>query len=207
MWYMLGKDWKLYAVGARESVDNCETSRLSPSKQLELRKQEKKAARKEEKRNKRAEKSAKKVEKAEKAEEEKIAKKQKQIEDEANRIRAVEVSERRAKEQRAKQTSKVNVHVVVEKKNWFERKSTELVESFVQNCSAQSKKARDAETAHIEACRTLENSQSDFAESLQKVQDSAQQLQRNMALALERAIEHGEEQAKHSLFTLGAKQK
>ena len=147
------------------------------------------------------------LEQRKKALEEKIAKKQKQIEDEANRIRAVEVSERRAKEQRAKQTSKVNVHVVVEKKNWFERKSTELVESFVQNCSAQSKKARDAETAHIEACRTLENSQSDFAESLQKVQDSAQQLQRNMALALERAIEHGEEQAKHSLFTLGAKQK
>ena len=83
------------------------------------------------------------LEQKKKALEEENAKKQKEIEDEAKRIRAVEEAERRAKEQRAK-NPKLQVPVAAEKsekpETWFERKATELVESFIQGCIPQQKK-------------------------------------------------------------------
>ncbi|OLP92171.1 hypothetical protein AK812_SmicGene26070 [Symbiodinium microadriaticum] len=70
-----------------------------------------------------------------------------------------------------------------------QKKAVELVESFVKNVPGQTKKA-------------------DFIECLQiqRTSDSAQELQKKMGLALGRAIEHGEEQAKLRHFTL-AKQR
>ena len=78
----------------------------------------------------------------------------------------------------------------------------------MKNVPGQTKKARECETAHAEACRSLQNAQADFIECLQiqRTSDSAQELQKKMGLALGRAIEHGEEQAKLRHFTL-AKQR
>ena len=63
------------------------------------------------------------------------AKKRKIMKDEAKRIRAVE-AERRAKKQRS---PKLQVPMAAEKgekpETWFERKATELVESFIQGCT------------------------------------------------------------------------
>ena len=53
----------------------------------------------------------------------------------------------------------------------------ELVESFVQNSAGQAKRTKETEDAYFKACRTLENSQSDFVDALQKVQDVAQRMQ------------------------------
>ena len=78
----------------------------------------------------------------------------------------------------------------------------ELVEGFVQNSAGQAKRTKETEEACFKACRTLENSQSDFVGALQKVHDVAQRVQGDMAMAIERAIEHGEEQAKNRLYIL-----
>ena len=146
------------------------------------------------------------LEQRKKALEAESAKQQKEIEDEAKRIRAVEEAERRAKEQRAK-NPKIQVPMAAEKAdNWFERKSAELVESFIQGCTPQQKKAREVETAYADACRGVENAQASFIEALQQTQNCAEELQKQTGLALEKAIEHGEEQAKYRIFTM-AKQK
>ena len=127
------------------------------------------------------------LEQKKKALEAENAKKQKEIEDEAKRILAVEEAERRAKEQRAK-NPKLQVPVAAEKsekpETWFERKSAELVESFIQGCTPQQKRAREAEAAYADACRGAENAQASFIEALQQAQNCAEQLQTRMAQAL-----------------------
>ncbi|CAE7612634.1 unnamed protein product, partial [Symbiodinium sp. KB8] len=124
------------------------------------------------------------LEQKKKALEAENAKKQKEIEDEAKRILAVEEAERRAKEQRAK-NPKLQVPVAAEKsekpETWFERKSAELVESFIQGCTPQQKRAREAEAAYADACRGAENAQASFIEALQQAQNCAEQLQTRMA--------------------------
>ena len=145
------------------------------------------------------------LEQKKKALEEENAKKQKELEDEARRIRAVEEAERRAKAQRAKNL-KLQVPVAAEKgekpETWFERKATELVESFIQGCTPQQKKAKEAESAYTDACRGAEAAQASFIEALQEAQNCAEQLQTQMAQALEKAVEYGKEEERARLYTV-----
>ena len=145
------------------------------------------------------------LEQKKKALEEENAKKQKELEDEARRIRAVEEAERRAKEQRAK-NPKLQVPVAAEKgekpETWFERKATELVESFVQGCTPQQKKAKEAVTVYADACYGAEAAQASFIEALQEVQDRGEQLQKQMAKALEKAVEYGQEEERARLYAM-----
>ena len=56
----------------------------------------------------------------------------------------------------------------------------------VSGCQAE--RTKETEDAHFKACRTFENFQSDFVDSLQKAPDLAQRLQGDMALMLERVL-------------------
>ena len=132
-----------------------------------------------------------------------IRKKQ-ELEDEARRIRAVEEAERRAREQRSK-NPKLQVPMASEKaekgETWFERKATELVESYIQTYGPQQKKSKEAAATYASACKDSERAQENFIPALQKTQESAEQLQKSMGKALEAAIEFGREEERAQLYT------
>ena len=144
------------------------------------------------------------LEQKKRALEEENAKKQKELEDEAKRIRAVEEAERRAREQRSK-NPKLQVPVAAEKaekgETWFERKATELVESYIQAYGPQQKKSKEAAATYAAACKDTERAQENFISALQKTQESAEQPQKSMGKALECAIEFGREEERTRLYT------
>ena len=136
--------------------------------------------------------------------EEENLRKQKEVEDEARRIRAVEEAERRAREQRSK-NPKLQVPVAAEKtekgETWFERKATELVESYIQAYGPQQKKSKEAAETYASACKDSERAQEHFISALQKTQETTEQLQKSMGKALEAAIEFGREEERGQLHT------
>ncbi|CAE7244446.1 unnamed protein product, partial [Symbiodinium microadriaticum] len=81
------------------------------------------------------------------------------------------VSERWKKQNEGPRSQGLSRLLKTAKESWFEKKAVELVESFVQNSAGQAKRTKETEDAYFKACRTLENSQSDFVDALQKVQD------------------------------------
>ncbi|OLQ07020.1 hypothetical protein AK812_SmicGene9685 [Symbiodinium microadriaticum] len=87
------------------------------------------------------------------------------------------VSERWKKQNEGPRSQGLSRLLKTAKESWFEKKAVELVESFVQNSAGQAKRTKETEDAYFKACRTLENSQSDFVDALQKVQDVAQRMQ------------------------------
>ena len=84
--------------------------------------------------------------------EEESIRRRKELEEESRRLRAVEEAERRARDQRSK-NPKLQVPVAAEKvekgETWFERKATELVESYIQAYGPQQKKSKEAATQHV----------------------------------------------------------
>ncbi|CAE7455599.1 unnamed protein product, partial [Symbiodinium sp. CCMP2456] len=84
---------------------------------------------------------------------------------------------------------------------WFEQKSAELVEEYIHGHAKQQKKSKEAEAAYASACKDSEKAQEDFVSALQKVQDSAQLLQKSMGRALEAAIEFGREEERTRIYT------
>ena len=136
--------------------------------------------------------------------EEESIRRRKELEEESRRLRAVEEAERRAREQRSK-NPKLQVPVAAEKaekgETWFERKATELVESYIQAYGPQQKKSKEAAAAYASACKDSEQAQENFISALQKTQESAEQLQKSMGRALEAAIEFGREEERAQLYT------
>ena len=135
--------------------------------------------------------------------EEENIRKRKELEEEARRLRAVEEAERRAREQRSR-NPKLQVPVASEKEKgetWFERKATELVESYIQAYGPQQKKSKEAATAYTSACKDSEQGQEDFISALQKTQEKAEQLQKSMGKALEAAMAFGREEERAQLYT------
>ncbi|CAE7653731.1 unnamed protein product [Symbiodinium sp. KB8] len=136
--------------------------------------------------------------------EEENLRKQKELEDKARRIRVVEEAEGRAREQRSK-NPKLQVPVAAEKtekgETWFERKATELVESYIQAYGPQQKKSKEAAETYASACKDSERAQENFISALQKTQETAEQLQKSMGKALEAAIEFGREEERAQLYT------
>ena len=130
--------------------------------------------------------------------------KRKELEDESRRLRAVEEAERRAREQRSN-NPKLQVPVAAEMAEkgeaWFERKATELVESYIQAYGPQQKKSKEAAATYASACKDSEQAQENFISALQKTQESAEQLQKSMGKALEAAIEFGREEERDQLYT------
>ncbi|CAE7622154.1 unnamed protein product [Symbiodinium microadriaticum] len=136
--------------------------------------------------------------------EEENSRRKQELEEEARRIRAVEEAERRAREQRSK-NPKMQVPMASEKtekgETWFERKATELVESYIQAYGPQQKKSKEAAATYASACKDSERAQENFVSALQKTQESAEALQRSMGQALEAAIEFGREEERAQLYT------
>ena len=136
--------------------------------------------------------------------EEENIRKRKELEDESRRLRAVEEAERRAREQLSK-NPKLQVPVAAEKaekgETWFERKATELVESYIQAYGPQQKKPKEAAATYASACKDSEQAQENFISALQKTQESAEQLQKSMGKALEAAIEFDREEERAQLYT------
>ncbi|CAE7351350.1 unnamed protein product, partial [Symbiodinium sp. CCMP2456] len=128
---------------------------------------------------------------------------QQELEAETKRLKAVEEAEQRAREQRAK-NPKVQVPVELEKAekgaSWFEQKSAELVEAYIHGQPTQQKKSKAAEAVYLSACKDSEQAQEAFISALQKVQDSAQVLQKSMGKALEAAIEFGREDERTKVY-------
>ena len=136
------------------------------------------------------------LEEKKRALEEENDRKRKELEEESRRLRAVEEAERRAREQRSR-NPKVQVPVASEKEKgetWFERKATELVESYIQSYGPQQKKSKEAATAYTTACKNSEQAQEDFISALQKTQEKAEVLQKCLGRALEAAMAFGREE-------------
>ena len=135
--------------------------------------------------------------------EEESIRRRKELEEEFRRLRAVEEAERRARDQRSK-NPKLQVPVAAEKvekgETWFERKATELVESYIQAYGPQQKKSKEAATLDASACSDSEQAQEDFISALQKTQESAERLQKSLGKSLEAAIQFGREEERAQLY-------
>ena len=136
------------------------------------------------------------LEEKKRALEEENDRKRKELEEESRRLRAVEEAERRAREQRSR-NPKVQVPIASEKEKgetWFERKATELVESYIQSYGPQQKKSKEAAEAYTTACKNSEQAQEDFISALQTTQEKAEVLQKCLGRALEAAMAFGREE-------------
>ena len=136
------------------------------------------------------------LEEKKRALEEENTRKRKELEEESRRLKAVEEAERRAREQRSK-NPRVEVPIASEKEKqetWFERKATELVESYIQAYGPQQKKAKEAAEIYNATCEDSKQAHEDFISALQKTQEKAETLQKCLGRALEAAVAFGREE-------------
>ena len=122
--------------------------------------------------------------------------KRRELEEESRRLKSVEEAERRAREQRSR-NPRVQVPIASEKEKqetWFERKATELVESYIQAYGPQQKKSKEAAEVYSRTCEDSKQAHEDFISALQKTQEKAETLQKCLGRALEAALAFGREE-------------
>ena len=128
-------------------------------------------------------------------------KKQKELEEAAQRIRAVEAAEKQAKELREKNAAKEKKKIAVPEEKeeaFYTRKSKGIVDRVIGNTAEITKDAKEAKDAYQESCKILEMDQCRFVKA-------SKELQGSMAKALERAVAYGEGKAVEKMYPPSAR--